>query len=71
MDNKLRMKQGLEYSLLFIWTILTIMTCSAIWNFVSSVTFIVTAILLFGFNIVAIVKAAKKIKKFADDYDKE
>lgn len=61
MDNKMRMKKGLEITLVFIWTILTIMTCCAVWNFVSNATFIVTAVLLFGFNAVAIRKAVKKI----------
>lgn len=71
MDNKLRMKQGLEYFLIFVWAILTVMTCSAVWSFVSEVTLIVAAILLFGFNIVAMRQAIKKIKQFADNYDKE
>lgn len=71
MDNKLRAKQGLEYSLVFIWVLLTIITCSVVWNFVVNTMFIVAAMLLFGFNVVAIIKAVKKIKKFADEYDKQ
>lgn len=63
MDNKSRLREGLEYMLLIIWTLVTIMTCAAVWNFVSNPTFIVTAVLLFGFNIVGVVKAAKKINE--------
>ena len=33
-----RMRQALEYFLLFVWVILTIMTCAAVWNFVSEAT---------------------------------
>lgn len=63
MNNKSRLKQGLEYLLIFVWIIITIMTCSAVWSFISNPTFIVTAALLFGFNVTAIVKAAKKINE--------
>lgn len=63
MDNKDRLKQGLEVLLVFVWVLVTIMTCSAIWSFVSNPTFIVTAALLFGFNTVAVIKAAKKINE--------
>lgn len=71
MDNKLRIKVGLEYFLVFIWMLLTIMTCAAVWNFVSETILIVAAILLFGFNIVGIRQAMKKIRQFEDDYKKE
>lgn len=57
------MKQGLEYFLLFVWATLTIMTCAAVWNFVSETTLIVVAVLLFGFNIIGIRNAAKQISK--------
>lgn len=63
MDNKSRLKEGLEYILVFVWAIITIMTCSAVWRCVLDPTFIVTAILLFGFNAIAIVKAVKKINE--------
>ena len=66
-----RMRQALEYFLLFVWVILTIMTCAAVWNFVSEATLIVAAILLFGFNAVAIRKAVKKIRQFEDEPEKE
>lgn len=58
-----RMRQALEYFLLFVWVILTIMTCAAVWNFVSEVTLIIASVLLFGFNIVAVRKAVKVISK--------
>lgn len=58
-----RMRQALEYFLIFIWVILTIMTCAAVWNLVSDVTLIIASVLLFGFNAVAIRKAIKVISK--------
>lgn len=57
------MRQALEYFLIFIWVILTIMTCAAVWNLVSDVTLIIASVLLFGFNAVAIRKAIKVISK--------
>ena len=58
-----RMRQALEYFLIFIWVMLTIMTCAAVWNLVSDVTLIIASVLLFGFNAVAIKKAVKVISK--------
>lgn len=57
------MKQALEYMILFVWVLVTIMTCAAVWNVVKAATIIIAAILLFGFNAVAIYKAARKISK--------
>ena len=58
-----RMKQALEYFLIFIWAMLTIAVCAGVWNFVPEVTIIIAAVLLFGFNIVAMRKAVKVISK--------
>lgn len=63
MDNKLKIKQDIEYSLLVIWALLTVMTCASVWNFVSEIVFVIAAALLFVFNIVAAVKIAKQIGK--------
>lgn len=48
---------------MFIWAILTIMTCAAVWNFVTSPALIVAAVLLFGSNGVAIWKAIRLLSK--------
>lgn len=63
MTNKERMKLGLRVLLLFIWALLTIATCAAVWNLVKDVTLIIASVLLFGFNAIAIHKAAKMLSK--------
>lgn len=63
MTNKERMKLGLRVLLLFIWALLTIATCAAVWNLVKNVTLIIASVLLFGFNAIAIRKAAKMLSK--------
>ena len=62
-----RTKQALGYFLVFIWVLVMIMTCAAVWNFVAEVTLIVASVLLFGFNIAVIRKAVKLLK----DLDKK
>ena len=65
-----RTKQAWGYFLIFIWAILTIMTCAAVWNLVTEVTLIIASALLFGFNAVAMRKAVKLLSKL-DKENKE
>lgn len=63
MDNKDRIKKGLKMAFLFVWALLTIAICSAIWSFVPEVTLKIAAGGLFIANAVEIVKLGQRISK--------
>lgn len=61
MDNKDRIKKGLKMVFLFVWALLTVAVCSAVWTFVPEVAIKVAAGALFAANVVEIVKLGKRI----------
>lgn len=61
--NKGNMKWGLKVLFLFIWALLTVAICSAVWTFVPEVAIKVAAGALFAANVVEIVKLGKRISK--------
>lgn len=63
MDNKDRIKKGLKMAFLFVWALLTVAVCSAVWTFVPEVAIKVAAGALFAANVVEIVKLGKRISK--------
>lgn len=63
MDNKDRIKKGLKMTFLFVWALLTVAVCSAVWTFVPEVAIKVAAGALFAANVVEIVKLGKRISK--------
>ncbi len=63
MDNKDRIRKGLKMLFLFVWALLTVAVCSAVWTFVPEVAIKVAAGALFAANVVEIVKLGKRISK--------
>ncbi len=63
MDNKDRIRKGLKMLFLFVWALLTVAVCSAVWTFVPEVAIKVAAGALFAANVVEIVKLRKRISK--------
>ena len=63
MDNKDRIKKGSKMLFLFVWALLTIAVCSAVWSFVPEIALKVAAGGLFAANAIEIVKLGQRISK--------
>jgi hypothetical protein len=61
--NKKRLKWGGKVLFLFVWALLTVAVCSAVWTVVPEVALKVAAGALFAANAVEIVKFGKRISK--------
>lgn len=62
MDNKDRLIKGGKVLLIVLWLLLTIATCSAVWNAGLGLFFNITALCTLVGNILAVYKFARKLE---------